>query len=423
MPFPIISITGTKGKTTTAYVVSEALHALSRNVLRVDTTGHYVNGVQKSTLDDSKAIWKLVPTVAPGRYLWEFHADPKLRENGVAVLETALGSSSLSGLGYRVHQVGVFLNVFEDHLGSSPRIQSKEDIARAKQFIFSRIARDGTAVFNADDELVVKSLSVLPKDLGIKLLPFGFDFSQFELAQHLADGGAVITVQDDKLIYRTQDGDEVLADLKTIPWTFNGQFTPSVWNLMAAAAALHAFLGGWTPELKQAFEAVRLDPYGGRLTLLKAKNGATILADYAHEKISLAEVARLGRTLLGPKGKLIGVTRMAHDRTDELLEETGAVIGNSYDYCVIYEKIDGHFRKPKTVRSNRFPEVVGRTSEIVAKGASSVNEYVERILREDEALERAAALAGPDDVVVVIVNDDIKRSIGFIKESFKADFV
>lgn len=424
MHIPIVAITGTKGKTTTVAVVADVLRTLGRNVLKVDTTGHFVNGERRSTLDDSKASWGLVPSVAPGRYLWEFHANPELVQNGAAVLECSLGCSASSGMAYRYHKVGVFLNVFEDHLGSSERIKSREDIARAKDFIFRRLDDNSTAVFNADDELVCKTLAVLPESKDYTLVPCGLEFSHFDIAAHLAAGGTAFTVNEQQqIVLRTASSDKIVADLKAIPWTFQGTFMPSVWNILQATAAIYGFFDGTLPEgFREALEAVRLDRYSGRLTLLRAENQATILADYAHEKVSLRQVADLGRTLLGSGGKLIGVVRLAHDRSDTLLRETGEEIGKAFDQLVVYDKIDGHFRKP-TIHRGRFPQVVGRTSAIVTEGIASVHAQVERIIREDEAIKRAAELAGPNDVVVVIVNDDIERSIEFIRQSFKAEFV
>jgi cyanophycin synthetase len=424
MDVPIISITGTKGKTTTTYVVSQVLQALNHNVLRVDTTGHYINGQQRSTLEDSKHIWSLVPTVAPGRYLWEFLAQPDLQKNGVAVLESSVGSSSLSGMAYRSHKVGLFLNVFEDHLGSSDRLQTRQDIAVAKQFIFQKLGRDGWAVFNADDPLVVDRLEVVPNHLGVKLLPCGLDFSYFELDSHLKNGGYALTVKDDKIVLLSNKKDKVLVDLKAVPWTFDAKYFPSVWNLLMATAAVFAFKQAeWSDEVTSAFEAVRLDRYGGRLTLLKAANGATILADYAHEKVSLQEIAKLARRLVKDDGKLIGILRLATDRTDKLIAETGQTVAKLYDQIIVFDKIDGHWRQPRPIKSVRFAESVGRISKVLAGAIEDAGGNVERIIREDEAVKRAVQLAGPNDVIVYIVNDDVKRSINFAKKYFKADFV
>jgi cyanophycin synthetase len=421
---PIISVTGTKGKTTTVAVVADVLRKLEKNVLKVDTTGHFMNGERKSTLDESKAAWRLVPSVCPGRYLWEFHQYPNLKKDGVAVLECSLGCSGPSGLGYRYHNVGVFLNVFEDHIGSSDRIQSKEDIALAKQFVFSRLLHNNAyAAFNADDHLVVDSLKVLPAKT-ITKVPFGLSFSKFPIEQHLKKSGVAFTVNDAKqVVMRTVNGDTVMFDLKRIPWTFNASFEPSVWNLLAAVAAVYGYFSGNMPEgIRSVFESVRLDRYGGRLTLLKAENGATVLADYAHEKQSLAMVARLAREQIGEKGKVIGVVRLAHDRTDELMRDTGHVIATEYDEIIVYDKIDGYLRHAKR-KGSRFTEVVGRTSEILTNSIAEINPHVERILREDLAIKRAAEKAKAGDIVVIIVNDDIHRSIEFIKENFNAEFI
>lgn len=420
---PIISVTGTKGKTTTVSVISDVLHAMGKTTLKVDTTGHFINGERKSTFEDSKKAWSLVPSVCPGRYLYEAHLNPETFTDGVAVLECSLGCSALSGLGYRFHDVGVFLNVFEDHLGSSERIQSKRDIAKAKQFIFSRIPNNGWAVFNADDELVCDRLEAV-KSTNVHMLPFGFEFKHFDIAKHLSNGGQALTCKNGEIVLLSKDSEKVLFEVSAIPWTFNGNFQPSLWNLLSAAGAVHAFFGGEYDfaAFKNAFESVRLDKYGGRLTVLHAKNGATIIADYAHEKVSLAQVAELAHSI-NKTGSVIGVVRLAHDRTDELMRETGRIVGESFDKLVVYEKIDGYWRKPVKTNSALFPQVVGRTSEIFTAGIAETNPQVVRILREDEALAHAAEITGPDDVVVVIVNDNIERSIEFIQKSFEAEFV
>lgn len=422
MSVPIIAVTGTKGKTTTVAVIADIVKTLGRTTLKVDTTGHFVNGERRSTLDDSKRVWDLVPSVSPGRYLYEIQSMESGQEEAIAILECALGCSSLPGLGYGHHKVGVFLNVFEDHLGSSDRLQTKADIATAKQFIFERIQKHGGwAVFNADDELISQKLSVVP--LECQLLPFGIEFSHFNLDEHLTSGGAVVTVTNNMVVLRQKDGDTILADLTRIPWTFDGEFKPSVMNIMAASAAVVAEYGGIVSEnLREAIEAVRLDPYGGRLTLLEGKNGVTILADYAHEKVSLSLVGDLARKMTKHGGKVIGVVRLAHDRTDELIRETAEAIAAHYDEFVVYDKIDGHWRVPSD-RVRRFSEVVGRTSQVFNDALAANNCQTTRVVREDEAIARAATKATAGDVVVVIVNDDIRRSINFIQKSFKAEII
>jgi cyanophycin synthetase len=426
---PIIAVTGTKGKTTTVAVIADVLKQLGNNTLKVDTTGHFVNGFRKSTLEDSKKIWNIVPSKAPGRYLWEFHVNPELQENGVAVLECSLGCSGPVGLGYQTHHVGVFLNVFEDHLGSNDKLKTRDDIAKAKRFVFAELSRDESyAVFNADDHRVVATLDdCWDEDRGITKIPIGLTFEFFDVETHIANGGVAITVNNagDKIIMKSKGSEIILADMTKIPWAFDGKFLPSVWNIMAACGAIYGHYHGQLPDnFRAAMENVRLDKDGGRLTVLKAKNNAMIIADYAHEKVSLATIAKLAHEKVGKDGRVIGVVRMAYDRTDDIFYETGRVIGESFDDVIVYDKIDGHWRQPLVRGINvKFAQVVGKVSEKVANATREVNDNVHRIIREDEAVKYAAEIAKPNDVVVVIVNDDIKRSIDFIQDAFQAEFV
>lgn len=422
-----IAVTGTKGKTTAVYLIDQLLQGLGKHTLRVDTTGHFIDGKRRSDMHYSQDIWGLVPSVGAGRYLYEFIDNPLLanRDNSIAVLECSLGSSTPSGMGYATHEVGVFLNVYEDHLGSSSRLKTKEDILDAKQFIFDRIAVGGWAVWNADDPLVRKGLARVSEHLHAQTIAFGLHLTELP-ESFLQDGGRLITVVDGDLVYQTAEARQKLATLADLPWTFNGSFTPSLYNAAAAAAAVIALHGGVVPpELPAVLKAVRLDPSQGRLVLFKNKAGVRILADYAHEKVSLQEVSRLARTLAAEDGKVIGVVRLAYDRTDDLIKETGRAIAPAFDSFVVYDKIDGYFKQPRTDLHNlRFQkQEIGYVSDVLAEAIRSLNPNVERIIREDHAIARAAQLAEPGDVVVVIVNDDVARSLAFIRTNFKAEVV
>ncbi len=431
-----ITITGTKGKTTVSSVLATVLRSVENKVLNVDTNGAYINGELIMSKSDSQLIWDVVPTVAPGRFLYLLH-DPTAAKvegqhhgnlEGVAVLEASLGSGTLSGLAYYGHDVGVFTNVFEDHIGSRPDLNNREDIGRSKSFVFSRINKDGYAVFNADDDIICANLSHC-KD-GVTLIPFGLDFKFFDLANHLKKGGKALTVRDGNVVFLEGDSTKVLFGVSDIIWTFNGKFIPSVYNLLAVTGALLGYGDGEISSiLIQALIDSRLDPYSGRLTLLRNAENVTILADYAHEKQSLKSVADLAKELkVSEDNKVIGVLRLAWDRTEDLIEDTARYIAPVYDSFVIYDKIDGFWRQPSSryrTGQRQFTQEVGKISTIFANELIKVRDEasVVRIIREDEAIAAAAKQAKPGDVVVFIVNDDIKRSIDFIRTTFNAEFV
>lgn len=413
----IISVTGTKGKSTVVYVLAEII-GKGGNVLRVDTTGYYINGQKKGGFDDSTRLAGLVPTVAPGRFLTVMQD----YDYFTAVLETSLGSSNLPGLGYSHHSVGVFTNVYEDHIGNTDRLKTPQDIALAKRFIFSRLRPDGYAVFNADDPLVCSQLDAVPPSA--HLVPCGMNFSAFDVQKHLARGGSCVTLEDGWVVIKSRRAVERIVSVSDVGWTFEGKYAPSVWNLLLITGALYGYGKGKISKQRIAqLRQSRLDPYGGRLTRLSNKSGVTIIADYAHEKYSLAAIGDLARELQrGDENKVIGVIRLAYDRTDELIAETAKHIAGHFDRFVVYDKIDGYWRQPKETLG-KFNMVVGRISQVLYDNLMRYNPHVVRIVREDKAIAQAAKEARPGDAVVVIVNDDIKRSIDFIREAFKADFV
>jgi len=402
----IIAVTGTKGKTTTVFLIDAILRAMGERTLRVDTEGHYVDGERRSIVEDSKSFWNITSTVCPGRYLFEFMSGELAGIDGYAVFESSLGSSTIKGLGYSYHDVGIFLNVFHDHIGATARIRTQEDIATAKEFVFSSIRPGGYAVYNLDDNLVCSKLDKIPE--GVKLISFS-----------TLDKRADFYLRNRKLYLRGG----VVCDFEKLDWAFNGEYLPLMLNLSFAIVGVFAMLDEKLPEdLNEILRKLKLERYGGRVTLLRAENGARVIADYAHEEESLRSIGELARKLVKGRGKTIGVVRLAPGRPEDIMLRTGEVVGKVFDELVIYDKIDGYFRKPKEQVNPMLREEVGKISEIFARGARAVNPKVTRIVREDEALEYAASVTGKDDAVVVIVNDDIRRSIGFLREFFNAKF-
>ena len=195
-----------------------------------------------------------------------------------------------------------------------------------------------------------------------------------------------------------------------------------MWNMLHACGAIYGLYDGCMPiELASLLKSYRPSTTDGRLVKMTSTKGVTIIADYAHEKNSLRAVAKLGRSLVKRGGRLTGVVRLNHERPDDVLYHFGELAGDLFDDIVVYDKIDGYWRRAQETDMKRFPREVGRTSLLVAEGASRTNKFVERIVREDQAVAYAARHAKAGDVVVVIINDDVKRSLGFIKENFSIE--
>ena len=424
----IILITGTKGKTTVSYLLDSILLRLNtgKETFRVSTDGYFLNGKQRGTAESSHDIYGFAPTVCPGRYLFNLSSFSQERlDNMVAILETSLGSGGACGTGIGHCDVGIWTNVFEDHLGSSEKTKTREDIAELKSVVFSQIKEGGYAVFNACDELVCNKTERINKRAVIVPCYDETKEAFYDLGKHLKNGGVALILRETKIIKKTRDGERVVYDTSRSPLTFEGQFKPSMLNLLLVFGAIYAIHDGHFPRgLDDIVDCIRLDPYGGRLTLLKAKNGATIIADYAHETESLRSVSDLARSIADKNsGKTIAIIRLPYDRTDRQILKTGRNISKTFDEFIIYDKIDGYWRKAdKHPRNPRFIQKPGRVARLLGIAISKRNKNTKVVIREDKAIEYVARRAQENDVVVIIVNDNMRRSIGWIREKFDAKF-
>lgn len=414
----IISVTGTKGKTTVVRMMDYVLkNILSTDTLRVDSDGHYINNRQKSTDHDSRNMIKWPSTACPGRYLIDLY---RKNPEGVAIFECALSSGHAIGIGYQSHNVGVFTNIYEDHINYN-RLRNKKDLFDLKSFIIERVAEGGYLVANFDDLIISKNTEkLLPKD--VHLLPFGKTFRSFDTQSHInKKGNFVITCDDKYIILKNRQKEVRLIDYTKISITYNGLYLPSVYNIMATYGAVLAFLNfdlSYIESINKSLEKFSVDSHGARLVNIKGSNERLVIIDYAHETESLKLIAQLGHKL----GKrVVGVLRLAPERTDKKILETGKEISKYYDHVIVYDKIDGIKRFGYKNRKGDINRNVGDVSNIFYRGlliGRKEKKTVERVIIEEEALKKASEISQKGDVIVVISGDNHGETYDNVKKYF-----
>lgn len=403
-----IAVTGTKGKTTVVRLLDFVFRQLDEQVLRVDTSGAYLNDQRKVSDDESRLRWGFASTNAPGRFLYLLDAT----KPSTAILECTLFCADEGvGLGYKYHDVGIFTNVFEDHLGGKADLRTKDDIARKKSILFKMIAPGGSAIYNLDDPYVTGQLAAVPKDL---------DISQIGVTLADAPAEGMFCRVGTEEISIVHDGSTVMRhSLSAFPWLAT-RHEPSRYSLGFVYATLFASLHKAVfAEAIEALKDYQYDPDGGRMVEVTTK-GPKVILDFAHEKYSLKALADYARSLIGENGRVIGVVRLAPSRTDELIDDTAASIVDAFDSFVVYDKVDGHWRKPGLVKGyvDKYEEV-GRVANRLGAALRKASAKVSIQIREDEAIKKAVAEATPSDVIVYIVNDDSKRSRQFLDDALR----
>jgi len=381
---PILAITGTNGKSTTARMVGHILRAHGLTVGLTSTTGIYVND-QRIVEADASGPWSARVVLR----------DPTV---DVAVLETARGGILREGLGFSKCDVGLVTNIQPDHLGLKG-IETVEDLAWVKSVVVEAVHRNGTSVLNADDPITVDMSRRAGGRIAYFSLRGGADMPDF-LRRHIEDGGLAVVREPSTAggeIVIHDDGDALhLMRAGDIPATLDGLAEFNVQNALGAIAMAFA-QGVPLKVIRSALSTftTSFEQCPGRLNVFDG-HGFRVILDYAHNPAGLRALGGLIQKMRPRHRRVIGMINIPGDRRDEDMREMGALATQYFDEIV--------FREDPARRGRRPGEIV----TLLAEGARSVGfpeERISCILEEDEAAEICLGMAEPGDLVVLTPTD------------------
>jgi cyanophycin synthetase len=366
---PIVAITGTNGKSTTARMVARILREQGKLVGLTTTSGVYIGDrlVRVADASGPKSARMVL-------------ANPTVE---AAVLETARGGILREGLGFDRCDVGCVLNVTEDHLGIRG-INSVEDLADVKSVVVEAVSRRGVSVLNADDPLTRR----MARHARGRLCWFAMSGRSEFIDAHIAEGGmAVIREADlgrDHIVLYRGGTRQRLVDPCDIPATQMGAAAFNTENALAAAAIAVAL------EIKPAFIATALSRFStsfeespARLNIVDV-HGITVIVDYAHNPAAVTALGRYLETLRKPGRRIIGTFSVPGDRRDQDLVGMGTLAASIFDELVFRETPDGRGR-PR-----------GEINAMMSQGAFAGGlpaEHVHRVVDEGEATMFSLSLA------------------------------
>jgi len=381
---PIVSITGTNGKTTTARMVA---HILKLHGLRVGLTtsvGIYIDG----------------QLYLPGDMTGPRSACMVLRDPTIeaAVLETARGGILREGLGFDRCDVGAVLNISEDHLGLKG-VETLRDLAWVKSLVVEVVDRDGCSVLNADDPLTARMRRRAEGRL-IFFSMHGGDDSCELVRDHIADGGAAVVLQcgvrgEMITIY---DGEQYipLVWAHQIPATMEGHARFNIQNALAAAAIAYG-LKVPTETIRQGLTTfiTTHDQNPGRLNVYDG-HPFRVIVDYAHNPAGLEQIAAMVERIRPNYNRVIAVLSGTGDRRDQDIRRLGEIAAGMVDELIIKET------------SQRRGRPRGDGPRLVREGALAGGLDEERIRYvegEVEAVEAALRRASRGDLVLVFADE------------------
>jgi cyanophycin synthetase len=371
---PIITITGTNGKTTTARLCAHIAKMAGKNVGLTTSDGIYIKNqlVQKGD------------TTGPAS------AQVVLRDPAVdfAVLETARGGILRAGVAYDWSNAAVVTNIAEDHLGLRD-INTLEDLARVKAVTVERVLPKGYAILNAEDRMT----PIMRDHADCKLAFFSLDPNNETFREHIDAGGLGATIENNWLMLYENGIRVALCEERNVPISFGGKARFNLANALAAVLATVATniaVSDIVSGLQSFFQSPTTTP--GRINIIDF-DGFRLMIDYAHNAHGLRAVSELAEGLR--RGRLISVLGLPGDRRDEDIREAARVVGSVYDRVIIRDDLDLRGRKPG--------EVAALIREGLLRAGLPEAHIVER-RDEAEAVALAVDEGQPGDLIVYIAD-------------------
>jgi cyanophycin synthetase len=218
---PVIGITGTNGKTTTARLLAHLLKAGGKFLgVSCSETLQFGERIAASAHGDRIAG-------AQGVLLHPW--------TEVAICETSAESIILEGMGYDHCQIGVVLNVGSEHLGLG-YIDTLEQMTKVKRCVVDVVLPGGTAVLNADDAHVAGMASSCKGSV----MFFSRDAASALLIEHRAKGGRAVYVQGESIQLAEGGSSRCLCALSEVSLPIAGHFVFHIENALAAVGAAWA---------------------------------------------------------------------------------------------------------------------------------------------------------------------------------------
>ena len=350
----VIGITGTKGKTTTTYMIKSILEA----------AGHKVGliGTIEAIIGD-----KVIPashTTPESTVVQKYFAEMVEIGCDCVVMEVSSQALKLDRTAGFTFEIGIFTNLEPDHIGPAEH-ESFEEYLHCKSLLFQQCR---LGIMNADD----KHLSQILEGHTCQVETYGFDpkadFCASETKLVSRDGYLGIS-------YHVTGKRNFFVEID-IPGKF------SVYNSLAAIAVCDCF--GVSED--KMIAALRQAKVKGRIEMVKVSDNFTLMIDYAHNAMALKSLLTTLKEY-HPK-RLVCVFGCGGNRSRDRRFEMGQVSGEYADFTII------------TSDNPRYEEPEAILADIESAIAKTGAPY-RKITDRKEAIAYAIRHGQPGDVIVL----------------------
>lgn len=338
----IIGITGTNGKTTTAFMTYEALRKLNINVAYLGTIGFFYNDNFEKTLNTTPDILNLY------KYL------EKAKENNcnIVILEAssvALQVGRLNGIKF---DVTIFTNLTHEHMEDH---HTMKNYLHAKLLINDKLKENGISIVNTDDK-----------------------YGEYFKTKNTITYGYNNT---DMLCIKNNDTyNEFTCTYKgntySISSSLYGKY--NIYNIMASLVTLD-YLGINLNDVTKIYN--KLTPPKGRMNVtLYGTN--KIIIDYAHTPDGVEKVLTAAKNMTN--GHIYTVFGCTGDREKEKRPMMGKTVEKYSDYFIITDD-DPHYEDEMAIAKDVASKLTTDKYEIIVDRKKAIERGIE-LLNENDIL-------------------------------------
>ena len=351
----LIGITGTKGKTTTTFMVKSILETHGLNVGLIGSIAVYINGEKIEDTDR---------TTPESIEIQKYLAKMVEQKVDVAIIEVSSQAMKLDRVTGCDFDIGLFTNLTEDHISPKEHL-NMDDYFNCK---LELIKQSKYGVINNDDEIVSKIKQLLPNK---NIKTFSIDNkSDFKVVP------STVVITDSYIDFSIfYNGKE-----EKIEASIPGKF--SIYNA-AGAIAVSSFFDVTPNEIRQALKDLKVL---GRSELVPNKLGLTIMIDYAHTPSSLESILKAVNTYA--KGKVICAWGVGGDRDAAKRPIMGEISGRLSDFTVL---MSDQVRTEDPLKILKEIEV----------GIIPTGKPYKIIVDRTEGIKYAISIAKPGDIIVI----------------------
>lgn len=345
----LIGVTGTKGKTTTSYMIRDILNAAGKKTGMIgtifDTYGEKtipVSNVFKESLDLQRLLKDMV--------------DEGMEYVVLEVSSHALVLNKVYGLNF---EISLFTNLSQEHLDFH---ETMEEYLNAKAKLFDM---SNYAIINADDMYAMK----LEKTISCKTAKFGLDNESNVTATD-------VRINNNYVEFKMY----INKQLETIKICIPGRY--SVYNALGAIAVT-SMLGAQMQDILVGLASVKVP---GRSEIVDIDKSFVVLIDFANTPSTLEAI--LVNTKKYIKGRVICVFGCDQKISKEHRHQMGEIAGKYSDFTVI---------TTDNVSSEKPEKII---SDII-EGLKTTKGLYKMILDRTQAIEFAMKIAWKNDTIVL----------------------